>query len=58
MMPTVFMNARIAHLPLDVAWALQIATSLAAVAAVVLDLLAPARPRAVDGAVRDRDASW
>jgi alpha-1,2-mannosyltransferase len=35
MMPTVFMNARIAHLPLDVAWALQIATSLAAVAAVV-----------------------
>ena len=34
MMPTVFMNARIAHLPLDVAWALQIATSLAAVAAV------------------------
>jgi alpha-1,2-mannosyltransferase len=35
MMPTVFMNARIAHLPLDVAWALQIAMSLAAVAAVV-----------------------
>ena len=35
MMPTVFMNARIAHLPLDVAWALQIAVSLAAVAAVV-----------------------
>jgi alpha-1,2-mannosyltransferase len=35
MMPTVFMNARIAHLPIDVAWALQIATSLAAVAAVV-----------------------
>jgi alpha-1,2-mannosyltransferase len=35
MMPTVFMNARIAHLPIDIAWALQIATSLAAVAAVV-----------------------
>jgi hypothetical protein len=35
MMPTIFMNARIAHLPLDVAWALQIAMSLAAVAAVV-----------------------
>jgi hypothetical protein len=35
MMPTVFMNARIAHVPLDVAWALQIAMSLAAVAAVV-----------------------
>jgi alpha-1,2-mannosyltransferase len=35
MMPTVFMNARIAHLPLDVAWALQGAASLAAVAAVV-----------------------
>jgi alpha-1,2-mannosyltransferase len=35
MMPTVFMNARIAHLPLDVAWALQIAMSLLAVAAVV-----------------------
>ncbi len=35
MMPTVFMNARIAHLPLDIAWALQIATSIAAVAAVV-----------------------
>jgi hypothetical protein len=35
MMPTVFMNARIAHLPIEVAWALQIATSLAAVAAVV-----------------------
>jgi alpha-1,2-mannosyltransferase len=35
MMPTVFMNARIAHLPLDVAWALQIAVSLAAAAAVV-----------------------
>jgi alpha-1,2-mannosyltransferase len=35
MMPTVFMNARIAHLPLDVAWALQGAVSLAAVAAVV-----------------------
>jgi hypothetical protein len=35
MMPTVFMNARIAHLPLDAAWALQIATSVAAVAAVV-----------------------
>jgi alpha-1,2-mannosyltransferase len=34
MIPTVFMNARIGHLPLDVAWALQIATSLAAVAAV------------------------
>jgi alpha-1,2-mannosyltransferase len=34
MMPTVFMNARIAHLPLDIAWALQIATSIAAVAAV------------------------
>jgi alpha-1,2-mannosyltransferase len=35
MMPTVFMNARIAHLPLDIAWALQITVSLAAVAAVV-----------------------
>jgi alpha-1,2-mannosyltransferase len=35
MMPTVFMNARIAHLPLDIAWALQLAVSLAAVAAVV-----------------------
>jgi hypothetical protein len=35
MMPTVFMNARIAHLPLHVAWALQGAVSLAAVAAVV-----------------------
>jgi hypothetical protein len=35
MMPTVFMNARIAHMPINVAWALQIATSLAAVAAVV-----------------------
>jgi alpha-1,2-mannosyltransferase len=35
MMPTVFMNARIAHLPLDIAWGLQIATSIAAVAAVV-----------------------
>jgi alpha-1,2-mannosyltransferase len=35
MMPTVFMNARIAHLPLDVAWVLQIAMSLLAVAAVV-----------------------
>ena len=35
MMPTVFMNARIAHLSLDIAWALQIATSIAAVAAVV-----------------------
>jgi hypothetical protein len=35
MMPTVFMNARIARLPIDIAWALQIATSLAAVAAVV-----------------------
>ena len=34
MMPTVFMNARIAHLPLDIAWALQGAVSLAAVAAV------------------------
>ncbi len=34
MMPTVFMNARIAHLPLDIAWGLQIATSIAAVAAV------------------------
>jgi hypothetical protein len=34
MMPTVFMNARIAHLPLDLAWALQIVTSIAAVAAV------------------------
>jgi alpha-1,2-mannosyltransferase len=35
MMPTVLMNARIAHLPVDIAWALQIAVSLAAVAAVV-----------------------
>jgi alpha-1,2-mannosyltransferase len=35
MMPTVFMNARIAHLPLDVAWALQVAMSILAVAAVV-----------------------
>jgi hypothetical protein len=35
MVPTVFMNARIAHLPLEVAWALQALTSLAAVAAVV-----------------------
>jgi alpha-1,2-mannosyltransferase len=35
MMPTVFMNARIAHLPLDIAWALQGAVSIAAVAAVV-----------------------
>jgi alpha-1,2-mannosyltransferase len=34
MMPTVFMNARIAHLPLEVAWALQIAMSFLAVAAV------------------------
>jgi alpha-1,2-mannosyltransferase len=35
MMPTAFMNARIAHAPLDVAWALQIAVSILAVAAVV-----------------------
>jgi alpha-1,2-mannosyltransferase len=34
MMPTVFMNARIAHLPLEVAWSLQIAMSFLAVAAV------------------------
>jgi Glycosyltransferase family 87 len=32
--PTVFMNARIAYLPLDIAWVLQGAMSLAAVAAV------------------------
>ncbi len=34
MMPTVFMNARVAHLPIPVAWALQGVMSAAAVAAV------------------------
>jgi alpha-1,2-mannosyltransferase len=34
MMPTVFMNARVAHLPIPVAWALQAVMSAAAVAAV------------------------
>jgi hypothetical protein len=34
MMPTVFMNARVAHLPIPVAWTLQAVMSAAAVAAV------------------------
>ena len=34
MMPTVFMNARVAHLPIPVAWALQAVMSALAVAAV------------------------
>jgi alpha-1,2-mannosyltransferase len=34
MMPTVFMNARVAHLPIPLAWALQAVMSAAAVAAV------------------------
>ena len=44
MMPTVFMNARIAHLPLDVAWTLQVAVSLAAVAAVAWTYWRPRDP--------------
>ena len=44
MMPTVFMNARIAHLPLAAAWTLQGAVSLAAVAAVAWTYWRPRDP--------------
>jgi hypothetical protein len=44
MMPTVFMNARVAEIPLDVGWAAQAAVSLAAVAAVVWTYWRPRDP--------------
>ncbi len=44
MMPTVFMNARIAGLPLDWAWALQGAVSIAAIAAVAWTFRRPRDP--------------
>ncbi len=44
MMPTVFMNARIAHLPLAAAWTLQGAVSVAAVAAVAWTYWRPRDP--------------